>query len=97
MSAKQHGVWLDNQELSKILQFISGGGLERAHEKQLEDAGHRQRMLAHTPLAGAYVGLPLETRESSLLEFLTTPSYRHRPLGAEILGDVAGALLTRSI
>jgi Zn-finger nucleic acid-binding protein len=31
---KQHGVWFDADELPKIIEFINGGGLERAREKE---------------------------------------------------------------
>jgi Zn-finger nucleic acid-binding protein len=31
---KQHGVWFDAEELPKILDFINGGGLARAREKE---------------------------------------------------------------
>jgi hypothetical protein len=31
---KQHGVWFDADELPKIIDFIDGGGLARAREKE---------------------------------------------------------------
>ncbi len=33
---KNHGTWFDKDELRQIVEFIQGGGLEAAHEKDLE-------------------------------------------------------------
>jgi Zn-finger nucleic acid-binding protein len=31
---KKHGVWFDRDELPKIIDFITGGGMQRAREKE---------------------------------------------------------------
>lgn len=38
------GVWLDNQELNRIVQFIQTGGLDRAHEREASDRAHAEAM-----------------------------------------------------
>src|SRR5208283_2507612 len=38
------GVWLDNQELSHIVHFIEAGGMEKAHEHELQEEAHRKHM-----------------------------------------------------
>jgi Zn-finger nucleic acid-binding protein len=38
-----HGVWLDDHELSKILAFVRGGGLERERKREVERACEEQR------------------------------------------------------
>ncbi len=43
---KQHGVWFDRDELPKIIEFITGGGMQRAREKErvsLEEERKRLR------------------------------------------------------
>ena len=47
---KQHGVWFDAEELPKIIEFIDGGGLVRAREKEkvaLEEERSRLREEQH--------------------------------------------------
>ena len=39
---RDHGVWLDNQELNHILEFVQSGGIERAHEFEREERGERE-------------------------------------------------------
>jgi len=38
------GVWLDNQELNRIVQFIQSGGLSRARDLEQRDRAHTDRM-----------------------------------------------------
>ncbi len=38
------GVWLDNQELSRIVRFIENGGLEKSREVESRDRAHSARM-----------------------------------------------------
>jgi Zn-finger nucleic acid-binding protein len=50
---RAHGVWLDAQELERILAFIRGGGLDRARAKQIEtlrraEAARRERQAAQS-------------------------------------------------
>lgn len=42
---KAHGIWLDRQELQKIIQFIQNGGLHKAREKELERLKNEQRRM----------------------------------------------------
>jgi Zn-finger nucleic acid-binding protein len=42
-TCKRHGVWLDRDELSKIIEFIRAGGLDRARQKEIEDL-QRERL-----------------------------------------------------
>lgn len=44
-SCKSHGVWLDRQELQKIVNFIKNGGLQKAREMELERLKDEQRRL----------------------------------------------------
>ena len=45
-----HGVWLDNQELSRIVKFIEAGGLEKAREYQARETAHTEKMKPKHPL-----------------------------------------------
>jgi len=38
------GVWLDNQELNRIVRFIEGGGLEKARDVEARDRAHSEKM-----------------------------------------------------
>ena len=41
---RAHGIWLDHDEMRQIIEFIRSGGLQRAHEiemEKLEDARRR--------------------------------------------------------
>jgi Zn-finger nucleic acid-binding protein len=42
---KQHGTWFDRDELSRIVEFISGGGLEAARVREKEDIKEERRRL----------------------------------------------------
>lgn len=44
-TCKQHGVWFDADELPKILEFINGGGLSRAREKERLDIEEQRKRL----------------------------------------------------
>jgi len=68
---KQHGTWFDRDELSRIVEFISGGGLEAARVREKEDIKEeRRRLLAEH--GGA------DTRVS---EWFTKPTDSHRLSG----------------
>ena len=41
-TCRDHGVWLDNQELARIIQFIQTGGLERTHELEQREQEERR-------------------------------------------------------
>jgi Zn-finger nucleic acid-binding protein len=50
---REHGSWFDAKELQRIIQFIRGGGLDRARQKQIQDLEQaRRRALADNPRAG---------------------------------------------
>jgi Zn-finger nucleic acid-binding protein len=42
---KGHGTYLDTGELHRIVQFIRGGGLERARQRQIEDLKDEEKRL----------------------------------------------------
>ncbi|NUP95838.1 MAG: zf-TFIIB domain-containing protein [Planctomycetaceae bacterium] len=50
-ACRQHGVWLDSDELERILAFVRGGGLDRARARQVEQLNAAKR-LATPPLTG---------------------------------------------
>jgi Zn-finger nucleic acid-binding protein len=43
-TCKMHGIWLDNQELGQIVKFIQGGGLDKARQKEIDDAAHSVKL-----------------------------------------------------
>lgn len=47
---KQHGVWFDGGELPKIVEFIEGGGLDRARSKEKMSLRDEQARLKHEQL-----------------------------------------------
>jgi Zn-finger nucleic acid-binding protein len=60
---RDHGVWLDHQELSRIIQFIERGGIERARKirdeqeaERLRQEQRRQARRAARVREGAFVG-----------------------------------------
>ena len=42
---RQHGTWFDQDELRRIVEFIRGGGLDRARAAQIQDLEDRERQL----------------------------------------------------
>jgi Zn-finger nucleic acid-binding protein len=47
---KAHGTWFDKDELRRAVQFIRGGGLEKARSQELEQLRDEQRRLAFARL-----------------------------------------------
>jgi Zn-finger nucleic acid-binding protein len=43
------GVWLDNQELSRIVRFIEAGGMDKARDVEARDRAHAERMREKHP------------------------------------------------
>jgi Zn-finger nucleic acid-binding protein len=43
---KQHGTWFDRDELSRIVEFISGGGLEASRIREKEELKEERRRLS---------------------------------------------------
>jgi Zn-finger nucleic acid-binding protein len=60
---KGHGTFLDAGELHAIVQFIEGGGLDRARERQIEDLKEEERRLRLLQNPGH--GSTIETRIES--------------------------------
>ena len=56
------GVWLDNQELNRIVRFVQDGGLERAREFDRSDRVHAEQLKKH------------KTQVSDLPELLSRPN-----------------------
>ena len=50
---KGHGTWFDRDELSGIVQFISGGGLEVARQKEKTEIEFQRGQLRAEQLAAA--------------------------------------------
>jgi len=42
---KQHGTWFDRDELSRIVEFIHGGGLEASRQREKEEIKEERRRL----------------------------------------------------
>ncbi len=49
---KQHGTWFDRDELSRIVEFISEGGLEASRVREKEEIQEQRRRLSHEQAAG---------------------------------------------
>jgi Zn-finger nucleic acid-binding protein len=45
---KAHGTWFDKDELRRTVEFIRGGGLEKARAQQLQEIKDEQKMLEAT-------------------------------------------------
>jgi Zn-finger nucleic acid-binding protein len=79
----QHGTWLDKDELRRIVEFIRGGGMERARTRELvELEEQRRRLLAAKWGAG---GEMADGAGGSRL--------RDRWLGISLVADVVESLL----
>jgi Zn-finger nucleic acid-binding protein len=50
---KQHGTWFDRDELSRIVEFISGGGLEASRTREKEELKVERRRLSEAQAASA--------------------------------------------
>jgi Zn-finger nucleic acid-binding protein len=76
-----HGVWLDHRELERILEFARKGGLQRAHERELERLQHEAERAKAQILAGPSLesDVPVRGQEIDLLGAL-------RWLGRRIAG-----------
>lgn len=45
-ACKDHGLWFDQDELRRVLQFIEAGGLEKARVRELMQQDEQRRMMA---------------------------------------------------
>jgi Zn-finger nucleic acid-binding protein/ribosomal protein L40E len=43
---KEHGLWFDKDELRRVLNFVAGGGLDRARELEIEELKDAKRLAA---------------------------------------------------
>lgn len=50
----RHGTWFDKDELRRIVEFIRGGGLEAARQKQLDELETKERELRTAKIASAW-------------------------------------------
>jgi Zn-finger nucleic acid-binding protein len=50
---RDHGTWFDRDELRRIVEFIRGGGFDRAREKEIREIEEQRRRLKAARLAGA--------------------------------------------
>ena len=77
---KGHGTWFDRDELSRIVEFIRGGGLEESRSREKEEIKEeRLRLLEEQRAAERAIQLPS-------VATWTTTEYRHRlRTGCEIL------------
>jgi Zn-finger nucleic acid-binding protein len=48
---KGHGIWFDRDELSRIVEFIRGGGLEAARAREKEEIQDERRRLSQEQIA----------------------------------------------
>jgi Zn-finger nucleic acid-binding protein len=51
---KQHGTWFDKDELSRIVEFIRNGGLDKAREKEIRDLEESRRAAHSIETRGGY-------------------------------------------
>lgn len=58
---KDHGVWLDNLELGRIVQFITAGGMDKSRQRAAEAAREQSQPRKNM------TALPLNTPRSSIL------------------------------
>lgn len=82
---KAHGTWFDKDELRRIVEFIRGGGLDRARKEEIDDLASRQRELKAAQISGG----------TADMEVLSAPSRQRNydDLGSGI-ASVAAHLIT---
>lgn len=72
---RPHGTWFDADELRRVLEFIEGGGLDRARQDQLEEAKreteHRVRMQQVGRIGGVEAGYGHRRSQSLWAEALS--------------------------
>ena len=55
----QHGTWFDKDELRRIVEFIRGGGLEKARAREIDRLEQRRRQLSAAQLGQDWDARPL--------------------------------------
>jgi Zn-finger nucleic acid-binding protein len=53
---RDHGIWFDDQELSRVLDFVRGGGLERTRKLEAEELREERRRLESLKTLGGAGG-----------------------------------------
>jgi Zn-finger nucleic acid-binding protein len=88
------GVWLDNQELNRIVQFVEAGGMDKSREAEARDREHSEKMRAKTKKTGVML-LPTETpgRYSVLPPGGTSPADVILPALVRAISEIARAFL----
>jgi Zn-finger nucleic acid-binding protein len=78
-ACKAHGVWFDEDELPRVVEFVRDGGLDRARaieKEQLEDERRRLSFAHDAAVSGAPAPLRRDTAEvgadSPFAQFITT-------------------------
>jgi Zn-finger nucleic acid-binding protein len=78
---KGHGTFLDAGELHAIVQFIQGGGLDRARQRQLEELKEEELRLRTLQNQGDGTEVSIESRSWSGLDLLSLLDQMGRPRG----------------
>ena len=63
---RSHGVWLDHRELSRILEFVREGGLDRARRRQIERLERQERRVRDAGSVAAELAAPRRGRYGEL-------------------------------
>jgi Zn-finger nucleic acid-binding protein len=58
---KKHGTWFDLGELPRVLEFVAAGGLERSHQREVEEEA-RSKRAAH--VAATAIPTPMSTHDA---------------------------------
>jgi Zn-finger nucleic acid-binding protein len=66
----EHGTWFDRDELRRVMEFIRDGGMEKAHEREVEELEERRRSAAR-PVMGVGAA-PLVFHETARHEALSS-------------------------
>jgi Zn-finger nucleic acid-binding protein len=83
---KQHGAWFDRDELRRIVEFIRGGGLEKARSLVVEKLEESRREAQTERVAGAWLTSQPSARDSAL-------DYGSRGNGISAVAEVISSLL----
>ena len=67
---KKHGIWFDRDELSRIVEFIRSGGLERSRTKEKNELEEERKKLQQERLVSDISDSPVRTDHSADTKFL---------------------------
>ncbi|HEY3321551.1 MAG TPA: zf-TFIIB domain-containing protein [Planctomycetota bacterium] len=78
-TCKNCGVWLDNQELNRIVQFIQTGGMDKSRDVEAQARAHSEQMRSKriSPLTDMVVNDPRLRREPDLIIDGVVPALSH--------------------